>query len=708
MTPSRQLAAVSLCLALVGAACSSTDSGGSASDQPAAPAGRFALVTLEEGAVVASTGRFQVEVATDPLRLEARMGGEPVAAQADGGGLYLVRGGQVVAAESASVDVASEEGLVFGVTFADGSDGELEVTPVTEGTVHITLTPDDPTGVTHWGERLATPRDELVYGLTERIVTDFTQSEVAPTEVGSLNRKGEVVEMFVRPTISAYAPFHQTSRGYGLLVDGTMPGSYDVGATDTEVLDLRFELDPDADRPPGYHLFVGPGAPEILDEYTTLTGRAPVPPEEVFLHWRSRDELPLGAPVQLDGVDVNATFADDMAAYDRYGIPAGVYHLDRPWATGPEGYGDFTFDVERFPDPEGMLRLLDERGWATTVWTSSWAIGTRGQEAVAQGYLAPGSDRGIDFTDPEAVEWLVDDVVAFLDTPEGRYIDGFFIDRGEEGEVPSEAGDIYADGRNGRQVHNEYPVLMQQAYRDALDQARGDEGFAIARAAYTGTQGLVMTWGGDTRSTEGFASDAQDVGPTTDLGLRSVLISLQRAAFLGLPFWGSDIGGYTQFADREVFARWIQVGALSPLMRFHGEGTKAPWDMPTEPNVDDEMIAIYRDYVELHHSLQPYLVDLAEQAHATGLTPVRPLVFRYADQAAAQDRWDEWLLGDDLLVAPVWESGARSRSVWFPPGRWVSWWDHQTVVEGPIELEVPAPLGILPLYVAEGSDLLGR
>jgi alpha-glucosidase (family GH31 glycosyl hydrolase) len=175
---------------------------------------------------------------------------------------------------------------------------------------------------------------------------------------------------------------------------------------------------------------------------------------------------------------------------------------------------------------------------------------------------------------------------------------------------------------------------------------------------------------------------------------------------MGLPYWGSDIGGYSDFGDREVFARWIEVGALSPLMRFHGKGTDAPWDMPTEPKVDQEMIDIYRRYVVLHHALADYQQRLARDAHRTGAPLVRPLVFNYPNDPNVADRWDQWLLGNDLLVAPVWQSGARSRAVYLPKGKWVDFWDRSRVVEGPVELTEDVPLGRVPLFVKQGSPLL--
>jgi alpha-glucosidase (family GH31 glycosyl hydrolase) len=280
------------------------------------------------------------------------------------------------------------------------------------------------------------------------------------------------------------------------------------------------------------------------------------------------------------------------------------------------------------------------------------------------------------------------------------------MDRGDEPDVSSDADDIYHDGRNGREVHNDYPLMYERLFRDVIDRARPDAGFLIARPAYTGSQSLVMRWAGDTHSRNGVIIPERPdlLGESTDLGLRSVLISIQRAAFLGTPYWGSDIGGYSEWTDPEVYARWIEVGAASPLMRFHGQGA-APWDLPAGPE-RDELTTIYRRYVLLHHAFQPYLSALAREANENGDTLVRPLVFEWPGEVGARDRWDEWMLGEDLLVAPVWKSGARERTIWFPPGRWIDFWDRDSVVEGPTERTVSVPLDVLPLYVRDGSPLL--
>jgi alpha-glucosidase (family GH31 glycosyl hydrolase) len=677
---------------------------GKASGAVRAPARDFSDVNRDGDRLTTRSGRTRLEVTLSPLAITVSTRKGAIVREVPDGGLYFRRGDS-----SAPVPVRAAEpanfrrcALQLRATFGDGTTGTVTLQAHADDTVSVALAFEDPT-ITHWGEQLATSPDERVYGLTERIVDDLSASELTPQPVGTLNRKGERVSMYVRPTISAYAPFYQSSNGYGLFVDGSMPGVYDLGATDPAVLSFEYEIDPQG-HAGRYFVFAGDHYRQN-DAYSRLTGRPFVPPKKVFLHWRGRDQAVIGEPVDVDGVPVNPTVADDLLNYERYDIPVGIYHFDRPWAVGTEGYGTLRFDPARFPDADGMLEVMKRRGWSSQVWVSEWALDERAARAREQGWLAPGSERELDLTNPAAVRGLERDLRGFL-RGSGRLVDGFFVDRSEE-IVPSDTDDVYHDGRNGRQVHNAYPVLLQQAVRRALDEARGGDGWAIARAAYSGSARYAMTWGGDTHSREGVLIPEQpDTGPSTDLGLRSVLVSLQRCAFMGMPYWGSDIGGYSDFGDREVFARWIEVGALSPLMRFHGKGTDAPWDMPTEPKVDQEMIDIYRRYVVLHHALADYQQRLARDAHRTGAPLVRPLVFNYPDDPNVADRWDQWLLGNDLLVAPVWQSGGRSRAVYLPKGKWVDFWDRSRVVEGPVELTEDVPLGRVPLFVKQGSPLL--
>jgi alpha-glucosidase (family GH31 glycosyl hydrolase) len=694
----RRFGGVLVALLLVAGACTSSETHEAVPTATAQPVG---VERTDTGARI-DAGDFVVDVSFEPFSISFTDDRGSTFAQSTP---FIVRNGASTAMYRGGAVTTNDEGAEVAVVFADGSTGRIDVTSSAADTVELSVAPDDAAGVTAWGTSVPLKPFESIYGLTERIVDSVVDSEIEPKEIGSLDRRGEAVTMYVTPTMSGYAPFYQSSSGYGLLVNGTMPGVYDIGVADPNAMRFEFEMDP-ATKSGSFDVFHGPGHPEILDAYTRATDRPLVPPDEVFLHWRGRDEYAVAPPVTWHGVTINPTVAEDLQAYDDNSIPVGIFHFDRPWAVGQEGYGDFTFDPERLPNASSMLAAMDEAGWKSQVWVSPWAIGTAGEEAMAHGYLAPNSPRALDLTNPDAVAWLEQRVSTFLAGSEGRYVDGFFMDRGDEPDVPSTEKDIYADDRNGRQVHNYYPLLFQHMMRDVIDQARPAVGFLIARPGYTGSQAHVMRWGGDTHSRNGVIIPERPdlLGESTDLGLRSVLISIQRAAFMGTPYWGSDIGGYSEWTDPEVYARWIQVGAASPLMRFHGQGA-APWDLPPGPE-RDQLLTIYKRYVLLHHSLQPYLMELAQEANENGNTLVRPLVFVWPDEAGAQNRWDEWMLGDDLLVAPVWKSGARERTIWFPPGRWVDFWDRDRVVEGPTEQTIEVPLDVLPLYVRDGSPLL--
>jgi alpha-glucosidase (family GH31 glycosyl hydrolase) len=416
--------------------------------------------------------------------------------------------------------------------------------------------------------------------------------------------------------------------------------------------------------------------------------------------------------VLVDGVAMNAEVAEDLQMYAQLGIPPGVYMLDRPWSEGEFGFANFRWDALRFPNIDGMLAVLRDRGYRLAVWSAALAAGSapgdNGTEARQLGYLAPGIERFpmtpaaqlIDLTNPDARRWWAAKHSEWIE----RYdVSAIKLDRGEE-YVSLDPAHTYFDGRNAREVHNDYPVANIAMYHDFMRAARGDGDFVVkARAGYAGAQRHGIFWGGDMPGATALGN-----GPGTDLGLRTALIALQRAGFMGFPFWGSDTGGYYQFKQRDVFARWLEFSAFCPLMNIGGVGPHAPWDMPTEPHYDEEMIAIYRRYVQLHHDLVPYVMRHAARASETGLPIARPLVFDFPDDPNVRDRWDEYLYGDDLLVAPLWQNGARAREVYLPAGRWEDFWDGSRVFEGPVSITADAPLDVIPVFVRMGAEIPGR
>ncbi len=666
----------------------------------------------------------EVLVEAAPLRISVRdlRSGETVLSSAAGVGAWIERGERILALGHVTESETDGDAMRLRVAVDGGDSVEVTIRFLTARTIEVSIDPgptDEP--VEAIGVAWATPPDESFYGLTQRLRDSpplshwadigIPYDELFPPEAGTLDRRGETVEMYVRPTQSLYAPFYHSSRGYGVAVDGTTPGAFDLAASHDGVAAFRFETGTTQDaRRLRFHVFLGPDHAEILDEYTRLTGRPIVPPEWVFLPWRWRGELEHGPPAELDGTRMNAQLVEDVTMFERYGIPAGVYLLDRPVLAGEYGFGRLAWDEERLPNFRESLAALRRRGYRIVVWSSTWMCGDgpddNGTAAADRGFLAPGHDGGcsdaggsvLDVTHPAAYAWWRDRLAAFLSAED---IDGIKLDRGEE-YIPSTRSDIWADGRHGREVHNDYVVRQAELHREALEAARPNGDFVLAsRAAWSGTQDDSVVWGGDIPG-----SEALGFGFGTDLGLRAAIIGQLRAAFLGFPIWGSDTGGYYEFKDREVFARWIEFSTFSGLMEVGGVGAHAPWDMPTEPRVDEELIEIYRRYSEIRVALADHLASLAAEAGRSGMPLVRPMVFHDRTDPVLRDLWDQYLLGPDLLVAPVWRTGEREREVYLPKGRWRSWWDAaDEVVAGPRRVTVAAPLDRIPVFVRDGADV---
>lgn len=552
------------------------------------------------------------------------------------------------------------------------SNVRIEITPVGDSKPH------------RIGFSYHSPRNERIHGLTERVVDGgdgATWNHPGPVK---LDRRGDTVNMYVTPTVSMYTPFHIGSigaRSYGIYVDSTWPGTYDLAATDPETVWFAFEG-------PSLRIFVfpGPHVSDVLDQYTSLTGRPILPPKWACLVWRWRDEHK-DPGVLFDGTanpsPYNSQVWEDIWMFNRLDIPCGVYWVDRPWAKGGWGFDDFEPDPGRLPNFAAMVKWLEEEeGIKFLLWTSPRVRGEINAVAKERGYLAPGSDQIIDLTNPEAVAWFTRQWQKVVKMG----VAGFKLDRSEE-IVPSGDGDIYSDGRSGRELRNLYPVLYAKMNHDGMRELRGDDFVVMPRAGFAGSQKYAVFWGGDTVS--------------NSIGLRSVIISCQRVGLMGMPFWGSDTGGYPFEPNREVFARWLELSCFNPIMEVGGKGAHAPWAMRDVPHYDEELIEIYRYYAKLHTLLANYTYEYAKQANHTGAPIVRPLFYHFPDDDRCWHQWDEFLYGRDILVAPIWEEERRERTVYLPRGRWLDYWDETRVHEGPKEITVECPLGRIPVFLRD-------
>ena len=282
----------------------------------------------------------------------------------------------------------------------------------------------------------------------------------------------------------------------------------------------------------------------------------------------------------------------------------------------------------------------------------------------------------IDFSHPRAKELLAAQWKDRMDAG----IRGSMVDFGDV--VPDEA--VFYDGRRGDEMHNAYAYQYAKNYRELFEQKYGDDHVLYTRGAAPGSQHFACQFGGDQL--------------TSFQGLKYAIAGGLSAAASGLPFWGVDAGGYDGFPDQETYLRWTEYAAFCPLMRFHGTEPREPWEY------DAFTVKVYRYYAWLRENLRPYIVSVAAEAHKLGIPMMRPLAMMYPEDQEATKVWDEYLFGEDLLVAPVSDE-TEEREIYFPEGRWISLWNLNDEISGPVQRSVEVPIDKIPVYVREGSFL---
>lgn len=365
----------------------------------------------------------------------------------------------------------------------------------------------------------------------------------------------------------------------------------------------------------------------------------------------------------------------------KHGYPYHVMEIDDIWQTH---YGDLEFAPDRFPDPNSMIEQLHGLGFKVTAWVIPFINpdATAFQEGAAQGYLIQtaegepylvkwwqGEGALLDVTNPDALHWFLMRLQALQHQ---TALDGFKFDAGEAIFLPPEA--VWYGKTHGFAPHvNDYT-------RQYVDFVSRHFGLTEVRSGWFNQTAPIFFRQWDKTSDWSYAN-----------GLKSVITGLLSLALTGYPFILPDmIGGnaYHEYPDAELMIRWTQLNALLPAVQF----SLAPWDL------GEECEAVCRRYAELHLEFAPEILQWAAEAARTGEPLIRPVCWLAPHDERALLCDDEFLLGDDLLVAPVVEPGQRARDIYLPPGTWRDHWVDRMVV-GPVVLtDYPAPLEILPIF----------
>lgn len=438
-------------------------------------------------------------------------------------------------------------------------------------------------------------------------------------------------------------PFYISSRGYGVFVNSSDKVSYEI-ASDT-VSKVSFTV-------PGekleYFVIGGENLEEVISNYTTLTGKPALPPAYTFGLW-----LTTSFTTKYDEETVTS-FIDGMAERE---IPLQVFHFDCFWMKEFE-WCNFEWDTRQFPDPPAMLKRLKAKGLEICVWINPY-IAQRSKlfdEGKKNGYFIKNLDGSVfqcdmwqpgmaivDFTNPDACKWYADKLRKLCEMG----VDCFKTDFGER--IPTNVK--YFDGSDPIAMHNYYTYLYNKTVFNVLKEYYGENKACLfARSATVGGQKFPVHWGGDC------SAEYTSMAETLRGGL-SLCAS-------GFGYFSHDMSGFEATATPDIYKRWAAFGLLSTHSRLHGNSSyRVPWLF------DDESVDVLRFFTKLKGKLMPYIWAQANKTSTVGVPMMRAMVIDYADDPACLYLDRQYMFGDNLLVAPIFNDEGTAE-FYVPSGIW--------------------------------------
>jgi len=476
---------------------------------------------------------------------------------------------------------------------------------------------------------------------------------------------------------------------YGVFIDNPYALRVDLKSRDVWTVEAE-------GGPLEYYVIAGPAPQQVLERFTALVGRSPLPPLWALGFHQSRWSYYPEKRVRR--------LADEFRERE---IPCDAIHLD---IDHMDGFRVFTWNRKRFPQPGRLARDLARRGFKLVTIVDPGVKAEKSpivNEGLKKGHFLkrkggkpiaarvwPGKAYFPDFTNRFTRRWWGDLHKGLVKAG----VAGIWTDMNEPSvfsDLKTLENDVPHTGAPGRRDHagnhNLYGSLMAEATYKGLRRLRAEaRPFVLSRAGFAGVQRHAAVWTGDNHSS------------WKDLELS--LPMLLGLGISGVPFCGADVGGFNGTPTAELFTRWVQAAALSPLFRVHtvrNTPDQEPWSFG--PAAEQRV----KEAIRLRYRLLPYLYTVFEEASRTGAPVMRPLWWEFPEDPRAQQIENQFLVGSALLVAPVLVRGATSRSVYFPEGIWQAL-DGRTVVHGPITRAVKTPMDRLPVFVRGGCIVPAR
>ena len=522
--------------------------------------------------------------------------------------------------------------------------------------------------------------DMYFYGLGER--------------TGSLNKKGYHYRNWntddPTPHGETYAQLYKSipflitmkdKEACGIFFDNHFESHFDMGKENSNYYYFGAK-----DGNLDYYFIYGPEVSKVVNEYTNLTGKTPLPQVWTLGYQQCRWSY---APAER-ALEIAKTFR-------KKNIPCDTIYLDIDYM---DGFRVFTWDNKKFENPKDFTNQLKEMGFKVVTIIDPGVKVDKGykvyDEGIKNGYFAtdkdgivyknvvwPGDSVFPDFMNSNVRKWWANNQKIMIDAG----VAGIWNDMNEPASFNGPLPDDIIFDNDGtivthKEIHNVYGHMMDKATYDGIKEFTGKRPFVVTRACYAGTQKYATVWTGDNQSTWEH--------------LRMSLPMLMNLGLSGMAFCGTDVGGFGHDCTAELLSRWVQVGAFTPLFRNHstiGSREQEPWAFGNETE------EINRKYIKLRYKFIPYLYDMMHKCEENGAPIIRPLLYDYQNDKKTYEINDEFLFGDNILVSPVVEQGSRQKLVYLPEGNnWIDYWTG-TEFEGGQYIIKEAPLDICPIYI---------